>query len=252
MHNDYFRLLNTTLFIVSKISSAQTKLTFFTTEERQKWVFPLSPTTYEIFNDHKGLKNMLNDQRYVITKEVIKVDANTDQTIEKRYRFQSFMILKSFINSPFMNVREFTKSDRLIARTRAFMDNLFPLMIIRGYDNFSYVECASELLSLILSESRRFLVQELKKDIFEIYNYEGFFNCTINTLKYWSKIIDMTITNCKEDIFADYLNKVSFSSFFVRKTSENVIKIRSFERVCFIIYSGEMDKYMTKTKIKTL
>lgn len=45
---------------------------------------------------------------------------------------------------------------------------------------------------------------------------------------------------------------VNFSSFFASKSNEDKTRISSFERVCFIIYSGEVDKYMTKTKIKSL
>lgn len=45
---------------------------------------------------------------------------------------------------------------------------------------------------------------------------------------------------------------VNFSSVFKSKATEYKTRIRSFERVCFIIYSGDVDKYMTKKKIKSL
>lgn len=155
-----------------------------------------------------------------------------------------------------MAVRDFTKSDRLTTRVRSFMDNLFPLIQMRQEGTIKqtlyFVECASEILALILSESRSFLVRELKKEIFEIFNMDEFFMCTINTLKYWSRIIDITIRNCRDDILGDYLNKVSFTALFKSKDSENRIRIKSFERVCFIIYSGERDKFMTMVKVQQL
>jgi hypothetical protein len=94
----------------------------------------------------------------------------------------------------------------MTVRTRAFVDNLFPLMMIRQYEALLYVECSSELLSLILKD-RVFLVRELKKEIFEIFNMDEFFHCTINTLKYWREIMDVTLSNCRDDILGDYLNK---------------------------------------------
>ena len=49
------------------------------------------------------------------------------------------------------------------------------------------------------------------------------------------------------DIFIDYLSKVpSASSFFSKETTETKKKIKSFERICFIMYSGTKDKYTGK------
>jgi len=64
--------------------------------------------------------------------------------------------------------------------------------------------------------------------------------------------MDITITNCRDDILGDYLNKVYFTALFKSKDSENKIRIKSFERVCFIIYSGEKDKFMNIHKIQQL
>ena len=47
--NDYSRLLNAILFNISKLAAKQTKIEFFTAEERKKTVFPLSPAIYEIY-----------------------------------------------------------------------------------------------------------------------------------------------------------------------------------------------------------
>lgn len=186
------------------------------------------------------------------------MDSSSDKFILKRLRFQSFFILKSFINSPFMQIREFTKTDRLTTRCRSFMDNLFPLIGNRNPEkdkkdeNLNFVECSSEILAMVLSEKRHFLVRDMKKEIFDIFNMDQFFHCTPNTLKHWSRIMDITITNCRDDILGDYLNKVNFTALFKSRDSENKIRIKSFERVCFVIYSGEKDKFMSKTKLLQL
>jgi len=148
------------LYNISKLAAKQTKIVFFTTEERQKMVFPLPPTIYEMYNQNKNLNNMLNDQKYIIIKEVIRMDVSSESIIEKRLRFQCFFVLKSFINSPFMQVRDSTKTDRLTTRCRSFMDNLFPLIGNRETESLYYVECSSDILALMLSEKRNFLVRE--------------------------------------------------------------------------------------------
>ena len=207
VYGEYSRLLNTTLFNISKLASGQTQIDFFTQEERDKWVFPLPPTLYGFFMEFKDQTNQLNEQRNALKKEIVKIDTKDRLVIERRLRFQAFAILKAFIGSQFMFVRrDSTKTDRMTVRTRAFIDNLFPLMMIRQYEALLYVECSSELLSLMLKD-RGFLVRELKKEIFEIFNMDEFFHCTINTLKYWREIMDITVSNCRDDILGDYLNK---------------------------------------------
>ncbi len=44
------------------------------------------------------------------------MNTENEKTIEQRLIFQSFAILKSFVNSPFMTIKDFTKLDRIITR----------------------------------------------------------------------------------------------------------------------------------------
>ncbi len=57
----------------------------------------------------------------------------------------------------------------------------------------------------------------------------------------------MIIDNTKDhdhDIFTEYLDKVSLvSSIFSSYSLETKKKIKSFERICFILYAGKKDKY---------
>lgn len=39
------------------------------------------------------------------------------------------------------------------------------------------------------------------------------------------------------------------SSFFSRESEENKKRIKSFERICFVIFSGERDRYTKKLGI---
>ena len=52
--------------------------------------------------------------------------------------------------------------------------------------------------------------------------------------------MNLVIENNKDiDIFLEYLSKVSLaSSIFTKESSETKKKIKSFERICFILYAG--------------
>lgn len=83
-------------------------------------------------------------------------------------------------------------------------------------------------------------------------------------MKYWSKIIDWMVTFDKSDLFSEFLNKyilfliiitlkflnrVSSFTLFFSRDSETKQRIKNFERICFVIYSGELDKYENKLKL---
>lgn len=51
------------------------------------------------------------------------------------------------------------------------------------------------------------------------------------------------------ETFGEYLDKVSLSSsYFANENVDNKKRIKSFERICFILYSGSKDKYAQKIK----
>lgn len=63
----------------------------------------------------------------------------------------------------------------------------------------------------------------------------------------------MIIDNNKDhdhDIFSEYLEKVSLvSSIFSSYSLETKKRIKSFERICFILYAGKKDKYNEKAQL---
>lgn len=51
------------------------------------------------------------------------------------------------------------------------------------------------------------------------------------------------------ETYFEYLQKVTLSSsFFTSESVENKRRIKSFERICFILYAGQKDKYAGKLK----
>jgi len=85
-----------------------------------------------------------------------------------------------------------------------------------------------------------------------LFENDDFFVCTKKTLDYWMDIIRYTVAQSKQDVLAMYLNKVVFSSYWSSEDYKNKTRIKSFSRVCFIIFSGEPETFMTKDKIKGL
>ena len=120
---------------------------------------------------------------------------------------QCFKMLTFVMRSSLMTSTN-AKSDKLILRIRAVMDNILPIMYVRTRENIHYVECASEVLHECLEQNKnKVIVRELQKDILDIFSLGPFFRCTANTLKYWARIVDTTVTMSKTDLLEEYLKK---------------------------------------------
>lgn len=75
-----------------------------------------------------------------------------------------------------------------------------------------------------------------------------FFKCTKNTLNNWKYIIDCCTEN-NNDLLGTLLTTEGLFDFFTRKAESTRLKIKNFERVCFVIYSGRVDKYENKLRV---
>jgi len=89
------------------------------------------------------------------------------------------------------------------------------------------------------------LVQrELKRSIIEIFNKDEFFTLNIQTLKYWQKIVNITLENTS-DLLMLYVEKLSLAqSLFSSEGKEHKARIKIFKRICFLIFSGQRDRYL--------
>ena len=74
----------------------------------------------------------------------------------------------------------------------------------------------------------------------------------LSTLKLWSKIIDRFLAATKLDILRDYLLNVNFSSYLRSKAHELRKRIKSFQRICFIVHSGRKEQYLDQLTLKQL
>jgi hypothetical protein len=177
-------------------------------------ITPIPPTVFHYYGKVKYHKSALNDQKLLISRlyvtadaELIKEAFTSPVEIEKKYKYQSYKILTMMMRSPFMTLQHNPKPEKLVTKIRAVLEVLIPVLSIRSKDNLHYVECASEVIHQFLIENpTKLIVRELQKDIFDIFDLPTFFRCTSNTLKYWAKIIDITVSLCKGEKLDDYLS----------------------------------------------
>lgn len=120
------------------------------------------------------------------------------------------------------------------------MEPLFSVIDDKSEKNLMFLESSSEVLHFLIEKSPSVLVKEFKKGILDIFNKDNFFNQSKQTLQYWSKIIDHVVRCDKfSDQFGEYLSKITLSgSLFTKESTVTNTRVKSFKRVCFIIFSG--------------
>jgi hypothetical protein len=80
-----------------------------------------------------------------------------------------FKTLKEIAFRTLQNIYSPEKNDRIVLRTRAFMDIIFPIMENKAQENQIFLECASELLFSLLANNRDLLIKEFKKPILDLF-----------------------------------------------------------------------------------
>ena len=112
-----------------------------------------------------------------------------------------------------------------------------------------FQEGSAELLYSLIERNPQALVKEFKKQILQVFNSDAFFSCSKSTIKFMGKIVNLLVLHDVKsaNMLQEYLDKVKLeTSFFSKESTENKKRIKSFKRICFIIWSGEIDKYTDK------
>lgn len=195
------------------------------------------------------------EQAENLSESMIAMFANAQTTDEddiyEKYRLYILKTIKRIALDLLQNTYAPEKAERIVSRTREFMEPLFPVIEDKSEKNSLFLECASELLHSLLEKAPNLLIKEFKKSILDIFNKDNFFSQSKHTLKYWTKIIDKVV-GCDKytDLFGEYLSKITLSgSFFSKESTINNTRVKSFKRVCFIIFSGGQDQYTSKLKL---
>ncbi|CAD8055261.1 unnamed protein product [Paramecium sonneborni] len=225
-------------------------------DKKFQMIIPFTPTIFELYEDYKissnceksyELQKNYQIQQFLFDSFIKKVLNLTESEFSNKCSIIAIKTLKRLSQVTLINTYEVSRSERIIENTREFMVFIFPL--IENKENQIIVETASELLCTILKHNKDILPQIYLNDILDIFNKQDFFKCTGRCLKFWTEIID--IISDKNDILSDQLGNNSkffqgFAGLFKSKSAEMMKKTKGFERVCFIIYSGGIDKYQSK------
>lgn len=88
---------------------------------------------------------------------------------------------------------------------KPFVDKIFLIIKSKNSQDHIIVEQASELI-WELAKANNQLLKDYKREILEIFDSDDFFNCNIQTLKVWSRLIDTTLDVTKIDILTEYFD----------------------------------------------
>lgn len=172
------------------------------------------------------------------------------------YKILALKFLKKITNKLFKGTYGANKLDRVSTRVYNLLYKLFAfmetLLANKSDMNSLLYEEIIEYVYIFLEEGRNFLMDNLKKMIQNFFDSDLFFECPPKALNMWSKIINWHVLFSKEVILDTYMSNINFSSLFSSKTTAAKVRFKSFQRLCFILYSGEKDKFLTQKRLKIL
>ncbi|CAD8058712.1 unnamed protein product [Paramecium sonneborni] len=266
---DLHTQLRQILVILAEIASMQQQYITFTSSSLENFhqtqfdqnlqlIVPFTPTIFELYTEYFKLRqkdvekteegwNEYFVQRNLFDPYQQKGLLLEEKDFSKKCSIIALKTLKRLSQVTLINTYEVSRGERIVENTKEFMTLIFPL--IEDRENQIIVESASELLHSILKLSKDQLSQIFLNDILNIFNKQDFFKCTGRCLKFWTEIIN--IISDKTDLLTEQLGNNSkifqgFTGLFQSKSAEILKKTKGFERVCFIIYSGGVDKYQSK------
>ncbi|KRW99885.1 hypothetical protein PPERSA_12561 [Pseudocohnilembus persalinus] len=226
-------------------------------KQKFKLLTPFTPTIYKCYQNYSNFlkddEGAENKHDYNIEKIIFSPSGSQqseDVLNHEEYQIRmSLMSLKTLQNISLHLLQNiYDTNSRVTQIVKDFLVAIMPLIDDRNPQNKYLTESACEFLHSLLTISRDTLINDLKKSVSDIFMKNEFFKCTKLTLRYWTDIINMTIE--KGDILADLLqNNNVFTKLFTFSSSEYQKKIKNFERICFIIYSGKKDQYKSQLKI---
>ncbi|EGR32623.1 n-terminal domain protein [Ichthyophthirius multifiliis] len=193
-------------------------------------VSPYSPNIYKIFKQNQ------KDQILFLSgeNENINYEQITSILCYKILNEVSMELLQNIYNNDFATIYSITQE---------YMIDLFKV-IGQKQQNQLYAFYASQLIYSLLKNNKQNLIKELKKNILDIFNSQDFFQCDVQNLCYWKLIID-TVSD-QDDLFKEFTARDNIFNILINKGIENQHKIKKLFRICFIIYSGQQDKYNKK------
>ena len=219
--------MNNMLIQLSRILTREYKLVFRPDKDRFAYtVVPFSPTVFEYHRDHPEDASLFD------------LTMTSESGLSQRYKVFALIFLDRLSVPLMKNCYASNRQERMTMRIKVYMDRIMSLLAVRNEDNMHTIEFVTSLIHSQFKELGRVVIGDFEKSILEAFDNDDFFVCTKKTLGYWKDIIQLTIGESKEDILARYLNRVVFSSYWSSEDYKNKTRIKSFSRVCFIIFAG--------------
>jgi hypothetical protein len=219
--------LNNMLLHLSSVLSKEYRLVFRPDKNiRSYTVLPFPPSIFEYY------------QQYPEDRDLFDLTLTSESILSQRYKLYGLIFLDKISVNLMKNCYAANKMDRMTMRIRLFMDKIFTLLAVRNEETMVMVGFVTSLIHSQFKELGKIVVAEFERNILELFDNDDFFICTKKTLGGWMEIIRYTVSQSREDILAKYLNRVVFSSYWSSEEHKNKTRIKSFSRVCFIIFSG--------------
>ncbi|EAR92823.2 dopey, amine-terminal domain protein (macronuclear) [Tetrahymena thermophila SB210] len=200
-------------------------------------IAPMSPIIYQ----------MCLDKPDFMIFQLPKIDELKDIGDEQFILYNQIICYKVLSDLSYELLQNIYASDERITKiTQNFLFDLFKAIEKKKLDNNQIIHeiYASQLINSLLKNSGQLLAKEIRKNIIELFNSQDFFNCDFQTLRNWKDIIDRI--SDQGDLFKEFLTKDGLFQNLVSKNHEQSHRIKKLFRVCFIIYSGNVDKYSKK------
>lgn len=160
----------------------------------------------------------------------------------------AFMSLKTLIAVGVDAATACISGDHAFKVTNLLRDTLhavIPILENKTAENRLFVESTSELLVTWLGTVKGELATQMRRSIMDVFMGNDFFRCTLQTLKYWKDLVAWCSEG--EDLLGSLLSKEGlFLGLFTGKAESMRQRIKSFERVCFIIFAGAVDEYQKR------
>ncbi|KAM3142079.1 hypothetical protein pb186bvf_005733 [Paramecium bursaria] len=247
-------------FITINVNDENVRYSVAQNDHNLQVIVPFTPVVFEIYQKYvtslqkngektEELRDQYKIQRILFDPYKQRKNIKLSQEeFGENCALLSLKTIKKLAQITLKNTYEASRMERITEIIKEFMSNIFPLM--EDKTKPLIVEGSSELLKYLLKKSKEPLANEFRKQILDIFYSVDFFRCQRRTLQYWKNIIDWIAD--KGDLLQEQLgNNQNFlvqglSNLFQSKSAEIYKKINGFARICFIIYSGGVDKYTQK------
>ena len=137
------------------------------------------------------------------------------------------------------------EKDKIPSALIYLMYNIFPYLKNHSQQNCAGYRACSALLAAI--SDYQYTLRAWRKDVYELFLDNDFFQIDILSFSFWRSIIDHLITY-DNTVFKDLMQRISLSqsgaiNIFANREQEMEQRAQLLKRLSFIIFCGDFDQY---------